>query len=485
MEPLTRRPSPGAPGVVDVPVMRIGFSELVPFQPFGLKESMHAADRALDGLLAALDEGSSEVREVRAQLQAVERLARRVDSARLRLVAAAERGQVAEMTGSTDTGAWVARTTRADRRPAASAVHLAKALSPPALEGGEAAAPALVATGAALDRGDLSAAHASVIARALDDLPEWVTADQRHECEAELVRCAENRSPGQLRQVARRVLAQVEPDESVVDAHEEAVVRDEEESADERATFWIKDNHDGTMTGQFTVPWASGAILRKVIDAITAPRRRRHDRGPGGAAGLQTDEDRPAVDLPGDERWAALDWQQRRGLAFADLLTRIPTDHLHGKVAATLLVTTRLEDLQAKLTEDPLHRAKAASTECGEVMSAGAARRLACGAGLVPGVLGTDSVPLDLGRATRTFNESQRVALSRRYGECAEVDCDRPYAWCELHHLTAWRDGGPTDLANAAPLCGRHHRMIESDRWSHRVIRRVDKSVEILFTRRC
>jgi hypothetical protein len=39
-----------------------------------------------------------------------------------------------------------------------------------------------------------------------------------------------------------------------------------------------------------------------------------------------------------------------------------------------------------------------------------------------------------------------------------------PAAWADAHHLVHWADGGPTDLANAALLCGRHHTVVHQRR---------------------
>nr|WP_232421869.1 HNH endonuclease signature motif containing protein [Nocardioides sp. Iso805N] len=33
-----------------------------------------------------------------------------------------------------------------------------------------------------------------------------------------------------------------------------------------------------------------------------------------------------------------------------------------------------------------------------------------------------------------------------------------PATWCDAHHENPWSQGGPTDLTNAALLCGHHHR---------------------------
>ena len=472
METLARRPAPGSPGVFDVPVAIVGWDRL-PLIHNTFAGALETIDRALDHLIASLDEGGA---AGAADLVAVERLGRRLDSARLRLVAKAERERVAERAGHTDTGSWVATTTKGDRRTAARDVHLATALGAPGVPdaalagdlGSDAPVPTLDLTRGSLDQGELSAAHARVIAQAMAELPEGLSGEERQRCEAELVRLAAGRSPAQLRLMARRVIEQIEPDLDAVDAHEEAVVRSEEERAYEASAFWIKDNQDGTMTGQFTVPWASGMVLKKVIDAMTAPRRQT----PGGV-----EREWPVDGAAGEYKVGEIDWQHRRGAALADLLLHLPTDHLSGKIAATLLVSTRLEDLRGEL-------ARCGSTDAADVVSAGTARRLACGAGIIPAVLDGDSLPLDLGRQKRVFTEAQRVALSTLYVECASDGCDRPFSWCEIHHLEFWQHGGCTDLANGVPLCGRHHHMIDSRDWRHTVRAHDDGRKSIGFHRR-
>ncbi|HET8960688.1 MAG TPA: HNH endonuclease, partial [Nocardioides sp.] len=47
--------------------------------------------------------------------------------------------------------------------------------------------------------------------------------------------------------------------------------------------------------------------------------------------------------------------------------------------------------------------------------------------------------------------------------------CERPFAWCEIHHhRLSWGKDGPTDLDNGLPLCGYHHRRAHDDRWDLR-----------------
>ena len=155
----------------------------------------------------------------------------------------------------------------------------------------------------------------------------------------------------------------------------------------------------------------------------------------------------------------SFDWRQRRGIAFAQLLEHLPTDHLHPKTAATVVVTIDHRGLCEAL--------KVAGLGTGESISAGQARRLACGAGLVPAVLGGRSVALDLGREARLFSQAQRIAAGLSHDTCAAAGCDRPFAWCELHHRQPWVAGGRTDLGNAVPLCHWHHQRIHDHHYLH------------------
>ena len=67
-----------------------------------------------------------------------------------------------------------------------------------------------------------------------------------------------------------------------------------------------------------------------------------------------------------------------------------------------------------------------AVTDTGHRISAAEARRLACKAGIIPLVLGGDSMPLDVGREKRLFDRYQKIAINHRYHGCAAHNCDRP-----------------------------------------------------------
>ena len=72
---------------------------------------------------------------------------------------------------------------------------------------------------------------------------------------------------------------------------------------------------------------------------------------------------------------------------------------------------------------------------------------------------------LDLGRTTRLANRAQRRALRALHRTCALPGCDTRYDHCTIHHIHWWRHGGPTDLANLLPICGRHHHLVHDRGW--------------------
>ncbi len=144
------------------------------------------------------------------------------------------------------------------------------------------------------------------------------------------------------------------------------------------------------------------------------------------------------------------------GAAFSRLLERFPATRLPraGGVSATVVVLIDYDKLLTGLG--------AARLDTGEAISAGAARRLACEAGLVPAVyrrvLDGPSVVLDVGRRRRLHSETQRIALTVRDGGCTAEGCDRPPGWCHAHHdEVPWSAGGGTSVEKGRLLCPFHH----------------------------
>ena len=203
----------------------------------------------------------------------VNRAVRRLESYKLKLVAAADSAGVAEDAGFTSAGAWLAKTTTVSRADAARQVALATELG----SGHD-------ATAEALDAGLVSPDHAAVIVRATGQLPTGVTTEQRQVVETALVAKAARFSADQLRRIARRAIEAVEPDQQIVDAHEHELIRSEEQAARAKCSLTLHDNGDGTTTGHFTIPALAAAMLGKVIDAMSAPRRMREASGEDGCS---------------------------------------------------------------------------------------------------------------------------------------------------------------------------------------------------------
>ncbi|WP_374929993.1 DUF222 domain-containing protein [Kytococcus sedentarius] len=359
-------------------------------------------------------------------------------------------------------------------------------------------APVQTPTAAAWDAGAITRDHALIITRALDDLPEGLTTEQRHTVELDLVAKAKQMNPTRLGKAAKRALEALNLPVEEVDAHHNELVHAEETAAWDAASFWMKDNHDGTWFGQFTLPALQAQMLKKALDSMTSPRR--HTKGQGGSShatgGVGGGEafgptgPRAATAegaWTGDVRFDRELRDQQRGQALAELIDHLPTDHLHPKINTILLVTTDLETLRGQTD-------RVGVTDTGDDVSAAQVRRLASNAALIPIVMNGASVPLDLGRKRRSFTESQKAALATKYDSCAEEDCDRPFAWCEIHHADPWRPvyapdgtllhpgGGRTDLSNGIPLCGRHHRQMDDPRLKHTITHDADGRATVKFT---
>ena len=130
-----------------------------------------------------------------------------------------------------------------------------------------------------------------------------------------------------------------------------------------------------------------------------------------------------------------------------------------GSGGVVLNLITTLEDLRAG-------RPGTGHLDTGAPLSVAALRQLACEAQVVPLVMNGGSQVLDLGRCRRPFNRAQRRAAAIRDRGCVAPGCDAPPSARHVHHSRWWSRGGPTDLDNAALLCGFHHRMVHRQDWA-------------------
>jgi hypothetical protein len=74
-------------------------------------------------------------------------------------------------------------------------------------------------------------------------------------------------------------------------------------------------------------------------------------------------------------------------------------------------------------------------------------------------VIDGQGVVTDLGRKRRLFNGAARDALKLMVDGCEHVGCPVRPTSCQIDHIAEWiRDGGSTDLANAALKCSAQNR---------------------------
>ncbi len=181
----------------------------------------------------------------------------------------------------------------------------------------------------------------------------------------------------------------------------------------------------------------------------------------------------------GDGRGAAPVIQDRRSIpqVQADALAELARHALGCQAApGSVPATTIVVRMSLDALRDGVGTAEIDGID--RPISAGAVRKLAADAELIPAVLGADSVPLDLGRGTRLFTRYQRIALMERDGGCASCGANITYA--EAHHIDWWSAGGTTDLSNGVMLCASCHHQIHDQGWQIRITGR-DRRGQVWF----
>ncbi|MGP5241899.1 HNH endonuclease signature motif containing protein, partial [Corynebacterium flavescens] len=71
--------------------------------------------------------------------------------------------------------------------------------------------------------------------------------------------------------------------------------------------------------------------------------------------------------------------------------------------------------------------------------------------------------PVDLYRFERFASVKQRTMLAAEHPTCAWPGCTTPAERGQFHHLTPWKHGGETNVANLVTLCSYHNGVNEDD----------------------
>ncbi|RQX16631.1 HNH endonuclease [Micromonospora ureilytica] len=354
-----------------------------------------------------------------AALDATHRLQQRLASVQLAIVRELDGRGTAAARGASSTAVWLRHRLRLDVSAARRLVGLAASLdvAPPALRD-------------ALGNGAVSVEQAQVIADTATTVAISAGAEIADKAVGVLVEWAAQFDPTLLRRMGTRILDHVAPE--IADAAAAAALAAEAARAARDRHVTISEQTDGRLRLSGTLDAEAAALLRAIIDPLSAPSG------------------------PDDTRCAG----QRRHDALADVCRlALRTGELpeNGGDPAQLVVTTDYDGLARQLGAGRL--------DIGLRLAPDTVRRLACDAAILPAVLGGAGQVLDVGRQRRLVTGPLRRALVLRDGGCAFPGCDRPPRWCAAHHLRHWADGGPTSLDNAVLLCGHHHRHIHQTEW--------------------
>ena len=281
--------------------------------------------------------------------------------------------------------------------------------------------------------GTVSAQQARGIVAGLRQLPVALSPSQLEACQSDVVGFADQLDPEELQQVAERMAEVMDPERAEM-LEAERVERDAR-IAHARRSLVVWADHHGSMVIRGQVPVTDGALFLSQLEALM----------PSAASYEATGE----VPGPAARRADAL----VRLCNIAAASGRLPR---LGGDRPQVLVTLGLDALLAGL-------GVRAVLGCGEPVTAGEARRLACDAGIIPVVLGGDCEVLDVGRTHRFFTPPIRTALVLRDQGCVFPGCDALPAACEAHHIRPWWAGGETCVGNGVMVCPFHHRLVEPD----------------------
>ncbi len=293
--------------------------------------------------------------------------------------------------------------------------------------GGESLAPQLPETAAALAAGEIGPAHTRVITEVMDAVPTSTSVTLRAQVEADLAGHARTFGPTELAKLGQRLLAHLDPD---------GPEPRDDNPAPAAGELRLRNRRDGRLGFEGWLDREHGPQFQGLIDQLAKPRP-------------------PSPDIP-DPRST----EQRQADALLELcgLARAaeacPTT---GGEPPHVNVTIGWDALRTELG--------AALLDYGRHLSASEVRRWACDCKVIPVLLGGESEPLDVGRASRTVPLGIRRALIARDRGCAFPGCDRPPARCDAHHVRHWADGGETSLSNCVLLCPTHHRHVHGTGW--------------------
>lgn len=336
----------------------------------------------------------------------------RLDAEVARVAALWQRRRGWEADGALSPVAWLTHRTPLAAREARLVVNTATVINH---------APHLAA---ALHTGDTTTGHVGVVARVMSPQRQTLLGDH----DEVLTSQASRLSIKDFALITRRWAALVD-DHLATDTHKKHLPRNQVHAS---VTM------DGWVDGTFCLDPISGSRLLGVLDHLAPPD-------------------------PGDAPDGVRTLTQRRGDALADLAGWYHQGATPGANPPNLDVVVDVATLNGDTPD--LARIRCDLEGIGPVTRA-TLNQLACDATIRRVVMAGDSVILDMGRKVRLATKPQTRAIRIRDTGCVFASCDRPAPWCDIHHITNFTKGGPTNNDNMVSLCRRHHTLTHNTKWT-------------------
>ena len=311
----------------------------------------------------------------------------------------------------------------------------------------------------ALADATISPRQATAILNALKNLPPDLAPGKETAAQCSMVEQGRTLDPAELAVVGNRLVEVIDPDHA--DALLEHRLEREEQAARRNRELHLHHDGMGSTLIKGRVPAAEGEKLAALLDSLVDKDTTVEPPACGSyCIG-------PSCGLCGGRPSRAM----RRADALMELTQAYADAHhapARGSDRARVNVTVDYETLV---------RGLGSADVAGQLMSAQQLRLLACDAEIIPMVLNSMGVPLDVGELHRFFEGELRAALVARDQGCVFPGCDQPARRCDAHHVRPVWAGGPTSLDNGVLLCPHHHALVEpshqqlhnENRWEVRI----------------
>ncbi|MEY4498460.1 MAG: hypothetical protein RJA40_565 [Actinomycetota bacterium] len=308
-------------------------------------------------------------------------------------------------------------------------------------------------TCSALATGDISLAHANVIAKeTAAAIRDGLTEFQIFEVEQRAIAHAEFHTPAQVASQVRTSLARIAPE-----TFEDTVAR----ARDTRRVSCYNDS-DGMSTIVAILPAADAQVVMNAIESFI--RLTGTENGTSnekaGAANFFSTKANTASDSVSVKDVRSIDMKRADALvaiASASLSASPVTPH---RRPISINVTIDLPTLLG-LAENPGQLAGYGA------IPASVARELASDGKWKRFITDPQTGNLlDYGRESYEPPQALKDFLIARDRTCRFPGCRRSAALSDLDHAKSWEDGGSTSPDNLGALCRRHHRLKTHDGWS-------------------